>query len=343
MWAGEADPRSKIAARPQRLFSVWLVVFLLVAFIMFVSGCGQEAGSTKASGSSGSAATPSSSSATSAARTSVPGSAPASATVSTTHAAATSSIPPAAAQTSGSSEAHLSAGSQPVLSVVDGDTINVVFEGVEEAVRLIGFDTPEEGEPFAAEATGCLRRLVGGTQVRLEFDVQERDQYGRLLAYVWVGSTMANAELLRQGLATLYTVPPNVKYADLFTSAQNEARAAGRGIWEAPAGCPLEISNLHPDAAGNDNFNLNDEWIEFRVLIPGTLAGYSLEDEAGHTYFFPDRVFQTGEVFKVHTGPGADTQADLYWGHSESAIWNNGGDTIKLLDAQGHVVISRSY
>jgi micrococcal nuclease len=231
----------------------------------------------------------------------------------------------------------------PVTHVGDGDTVHVLYQGRDESLRLIGLDTPETGEPFAAQATAALQALVGGRQVRLEFDVEERDQYQRLLAYVWVGSTLANAEMLRLGWATVYTVPPNVQYVSTLQAAENEAKKAKRGVWAGAATSPLQIATLHPDAAGNDNFNLNDEWIEFRVLVSGTLQGYSVEDATGHHYNFPDRIFQQGQLFKLHTGSGSDTQTDLYWGASGSAIWNNDGDTVKVLDPQGHVVASRSY
>ena len=68
-----------------------------------------------------------------------------------------------------------------------------------------------------------------------------------------------------------------------------------------------------------------------------------MEDQSGHRYEFPDRVFQAGQVFKLHTGQGTDTQTDLYWGATGSAIWNNDGDTVKVVDPQGHVVTSYSY
>ena len=229
-----------------------------------------------------------------------------------------------------------------VTSVIDGDTIKVDVAGVETRVRLIGMDTPETGEPFASEAKAALQTLVGGRTVRLEQDVTTIDQYGRMLAYVWVGSRMANAELLRQGLATLYTVPPNVKYTSVLQAAQDEAQAAKRGIWAAPSGSPIEVVSANYDAPGDDNFNLNAEYISFRVLVSGTLLGYAIEDAAGHHYDFPDRVFSAGQVFKLHTGSGTDSQTDLYWGMS-SAVWNNGGDTVMVLDAQGHVVSSYSY
>jgi micrococcal nuclease len=73
---------------------------------------------------------------------------------------------------------------------------------------------------------------VAGQTVRLEWDVERRDRYGRLLTYVYVGDLMVNAELVRQGYAQVATFPPNVKYQDLFLRLQREAREAKRGLWE---------------------------------------------------------------------------------------------------------------
>jgi micrococcal nuclease len=79
------------------------------------------------------------------------------------------------------------------------------------------------------------RRLVEGQRVRLELDVQQRDQYGRLLAYVYVprdtGEAMVNAMLVRMGYAQTMTIPPNVRYAESFRGLEREARQAGRGLW----------------------------------------------------------------------------------------------------------------
>jgi micrococcal nuclease len=176
--------------------------------------------------------------------------------------------------------------------------------------------------------------------------VEPRDIYGRLLAYVWLfdGDVhwMANETMLLLGLATLYTVPPNVNYVELFQQAQALAQAQGAGIWGEATQSPLEIVSIHADAVGNDNDNPNDEWIEFRVTVSGTLAGYAIEDATGHHYDFPDRVFSNGQVFKLRTGSGSNTQTDLYWGAS-SAIWNNDGDVVKVLDSQGHVLLSQTY
>jgi micrococcal nuclease len=75
------------------------------------------------------------------------------------------------------------------------------------------------------------RTLVERRAVRLETDVQARDRYGRLLAYVWVGDVMVNAELVRRGYAQVMTVPPNVRHQDLFLKLQRDAREHERGLW----------------------------------------------------------------------------------------------------------------
>ena len=121
--------------------------------------------------------------------------------------------------------------------VVDGDTIYVRLASGVEKVRYIGVDTPEVHhptrgeEPGGPEATEVNRRLLGHDPVRLETDVQLRDRYGRLLAYVWVGDVMVNAELVRLGYAQVMTIPPNVRYQEIFVKLQREAREAGRGLW----------------------------------------------------------------------------------------------------------------
>lgn len=122
-----------------------------------------------------------------------------------------------------------------VTKVVDGDTIKISSG---ETVRLIGIDTPETKHPtkpveaYGREASEFTRKLVLGKQVYLEMDVQERDKYGRLLAYVYLkDGTFVNAELLKEGYARVMTVPPNVKYAETFIALEREARAARKGLW----------------------------------------------------------------------------------------------------------------
>ena len=122
---------------------------------------------------------------------------------------------------------------------VDGDTI-----WVEDRVkiRLIGIDTPETKHPsravecFGEEAAGFLSELLPlGTDVRLGYDVEREDRYGRTLAYVYrvEDGVFVNAELVRRGYAQAYTVPPNVAHVDEFLALQAEARVARRGLWRA--------------------------------------------------------------------------------------------------------------
>ena len=126
-----------------------------------------------------------------------------------------------------------------VVRAVDGDTAQVRIGHRVEKVRYIGVNTPEihhprKGEePGGRQAHAVNRELVEGKRVRLELDVQSRDRYGRLLAYVWRHGTMINAELVRLGYAQVMTVPPNVRYQDLFLKLQRDARLAGRGLWRA--------------------------------------------------------------------------------------------------------------
>lgn len=135
--------------------------------------------------------------------------------------------------------------------MIDGDTIELSGG---EVVRYLGIDTPEvrrrqgeqwvhDPEPFGEQATEANRRLVERKTVRLEYDVQTRDGYGRLLAYVYApaeeadrsgtGEIFVNEELLRQGVAQPLTIPPNVKRAERFRAVAAEARRAGRGLWGA--------------------------------------------------------------------------------------------------------------
>ena len=116
--------------------------------------------------------------------------------------------------------------------IADGDTFSC-RDG--RKVRLIGIDTPELGQGESGrQARRALARLVPpGSSVRLERDVAPRDRYGRELAHVWSGSRLVNEALVLDGWAVLYTVPPNVKYADRLERAQKKAREAGVGLWQS--------------------------------------------------------------------------------------------------------------
>lgn len=135
-----------------------------------------------------------------------------------------------------------------VKRVVDGDTLLL---GNGERVRLIGIDTPEihdsnklnrdskrsqqsisEIKEMGRQSYEFTKKLVEGKIVSLEFDVEKHDKYKRLLAYVYLkDGTFVNAEIVKEGYASLMTYPPNVKYADLFMKLYRQARENKRGLW----------------------------------------------------------------------------------------------------------------
>ena len=239
-----------------------------------------------------------------------------------------------------------------VVGVTDGDTFDARIGGVVEAVRVIGINTPERGECYYQEATVRLSELVLNTEIRLEADVSNRDQFGRLLRYVYVGDLFVNEVLVREGYAIARRYEPDIAMAGQLEAAQAEAQLDRVGVW-APSACGptaagvLEIGVIHYDADGDDNQNKNDEWVEFinGGNSPLDLTGWSIKDEsASHRYLFPSGfTLASGRAVRLHTGCGAPTAAALFWCNQQSAVWNNGGDTVFVLDPSGNIVSSAGY
>jgi len=140
-----------------------------------------------------------------------------------------------------------------VLSIVDGDTVKVIYHRKEESIRLIGIDTPETRPNKKAikdaqraksdietitsqgrEAKNFVKGLVKpGDLLEIEFDILARDRYGRLLAYLYLSSgKMLNEEIVKAGYAQLMTISPNLKYQERFLMAYREARENHRGLWK---------------------------------------------------------------------------------------------------------------
>lgn len=242
-----------------------------------------------------------------------------------------------------------------VTSVTDGDTIDVVVAGGgAETVRLVGINAPETGECFAAEASAALADLVEARDVRLVADQSDRDQYDRLLRYVFVGDAFVNEALVRGGFAQAYRYEPDTARADQLDAAQAAAEAAGRGLWAAdacgpddPAATALAIDRIVADPPGDDTLDPNAEYVVVanRGTAPVDLTGWGLKDEsASHRFTFPSGFeLAAGAQVSVHTGCGAPTATDLFWCNQGSAVWNNDGDTAFLLDPNGNVVDTRAY
>lgn len=127
-----------------------------------------------------------------------------------------------------------------VLSVIDGDTIRILYDGKETTVRYLLVDTPETNhprlgeQPLGKEATERNKELIQSGEVSIEFDVGDRfDDYGRLLAYLYVDGESVQEELLETGHARVaYVFPPNTRYLDEYEQAEGQAKESRLGIWK---------------------------------------------------------------------------------------------------------------
>ena len=124
--------------------------------------------------------------------------------------------------------------------VIDGDTVDFIIDGREERVRLIGIDTPETKKPnspiecFGPEATDFMQELLPvGTPVRIERDIVNRDDYGRILGYVYRAEDgiFVNYEMMRQGFAQPLSIKPNTVFAPMFADAARAAERDDIGLW----------------------------------------------------------------------------------------------------------------
>jgi len=268
-------------------------------------------------------------------------------------------------------EVRLANGSADTLRLIGVDTPEVYAE-----------NTPEEfeGVPHTPAGKDCLRRYgerasafvtdrLEGEQITLQFDDQtdRRGFYGRLLVYVIHNGENLNHQLVASGYGRVYD--SSFAQSDRFYSAESSAQRQQRRIWScrdvttptpsptpSPTSAPddgdsgdgsgsLAVVEIHADAEGNDHENENDEYIVFENTGSESLdlSGWTVEDEADHTYTVPEGFsLGPGDEVTLYTGSGTNTATELYWG-SDSAIWNNGGDTIIMSDESGGVVLRRTY
>ena len=216
--------------------------------------------------------------------------------------------------------------------VIDGDTVEVSGG---RRVRLIGINTPEQGEYLYDEATAFTRDLLEGKDVGLEPGAETVDQFGRELHYVWIGDAMANYEIVRAGFANRYPIPPNTQYDGFFQRAEGYSQADQIGIWQGGENT-VRIALVRADAEGPDEENLNGEFV--RIMNAGdaeiNLTGYTLRDAGPNVYTFGNVILASQKSITLYTGCGQDNQNELYW-CADMPVWNNSGDTAFLNDAAG--------
>lgn len=236
------------------------------------------------------------------------------------------------------------AGTEPVVRVLDGDSLVVDVGGTETEVRLLGINTPERDECFDQEARARARELAG-ERVRLAGG--DTDRFGRLLAYAYTeDGTLINQQLVAEGMALALSTDHALK-AD-FKAAEQDAFDERLGRWQTDACGPpgdtdLAIEELNYDAPGDDSQNSNGEWID--IINEGSnataLGGWSIQDESSsHRFRFPDGfVLSSGARVRISSGCGTPSADHLFWGECDGdAVWSNSGDTAYLLDVSGNVV-----
>jgi micrococcal nuclease len=256
---------------------------------------------------------------------------------------------------------------------VDNDPTE--FEGVpdDETGAACLESAGEDASAFARE-----RLLGERVTLVTDPAADRRDRYGRLLAYVHidesesattasgpsasetaVNRTDFNDRLVATGHARVYDSA--FARSDRYDAAESAAQDAGRALWQCrspeatdsagsefgdtdgplvTAASGLAVERVHADAAGNDHENLNDEYVVFGNDADATLSlgGWVVRDDSGHSYTFPaDFALGPGETVTLRTGAGEDTADTLYWG-SDSAVWNNGGDTV-VVERDGETVL----
>ncbi|MDE2058984.1 MAG: thermonuclease family protein [candidate division NC10 bacterium] len=232
-----------------------------------------------------------------------------------------------------------------VARVYDGDTV-LLEDG--RTVRYLGINAPEYQEPFYLKAKRLNESLVLEREIRLEFDQERTDGYGRILAYVYAGDEMVNARLVQEGLAHAFFIGPNRKHHALLLRLQAEVKQRKVGIWSARGRVrDLKITTVHPADPTQDNQYPSYVRIANLSNVTIRLAGYVLSGESGHRYLFPDVSVEPGYTVIVSSGSGPDGvnargQLVVHWS-TQGPVWEPSEDTAFLTDPSGNLVDTFHY
>lgn len=186
-------------------------------------------------------------------------------------------------------QATLAQATYKIVRIVDGDTLVINYNGVDEKVRLIGVDTPESVHPDATKnnefgkiASDFSKNYLEGKEVTLELDAQERDKYGRILAYVYINGVMYNKTLLQEGMAKVATYPPNVKYVDDFKSLEKTAMENNKGLWAYES--QATPSNTVNSNTSSTNNSATTDMSKDGILIKGNINSKKYHLPGGRYY-----------------------------------------------------------
>jgi hypothetical protein len=149
--------------------------------------------------------------------------------------------------------------------------------------------------------------------------------------------------MVKRGFANAYTYPPDVKYNEEFLEAERYARENNLGLWLKSKVDIVKIT-INYDARGNDNVNLNDEYIimENTGDDSSDIGGWTIKDSGTNIYKFKKYLFEPASTICLFTGSGNDANGKFYWG-SPKPIWNNDNDTLYLRDRDGLLIEVYNY
>jgi len=253
-----------------------------------------------------------------------------------------------------------------VTKVIDGDTVHIILpNGNQGTLRFLGIDCPETtasqnniGEYhninnlsclafYGKKATSFISSLIDKTDIIITFDSLAglKDTYNRWLATPKLpNGTNINSLLLKKGYARAYT-EGICNQQSLYTNLQQDACQLKKGLWSCNSSKNqnLYIQTVHYNAAGNDNENLNDEYVIISYQTNTSkkalnLSGYYLKDASENTFVFPSMAtILPNESIIIYTGNGNRTETEFYW-NSNKPIWGNEKDTATFFDKTGNPV-----
>jgi hypothetical protein len=220
----------------------------------------------------------------------------------------------------------------------------VELDGAEIDVRLLGINAPEADECFYDAATDHLTDLLEGQTVEVE--VIGTDQFGRTLAYLWMGGALVNRSMVSDGYAIATTPGEREAPGNDLIAAEDDAFSDRVGLWATDAcGASAPLPKVSVDLAGSqfdppgpDEDVLDREWVTFESEEVVELAGWMVRDESSAHRC----VLRSGSAI----APGQPltlASADPCWDPGGSPVWNNGGDLVLLLDPTGRVVARARY
>ena len=216
-----------------------------------------------------------------------------------------------------------------VSKVIDGDTMEL-SNG--EKVRLLGINAPEIKEPFGEEAREFLSKMVKGKKVYLERDLRLRDEFGRLLAFVFVDNKNINLELLKSGFAHTFELSKISKYVKELREAEYLAMKNQLGIWKKSNITCIRLVDLK--IAGEEKVVLRND-CNFSIQ----LKNWILEDESHNCFIFPSYLFKPKEVIEIYS----TNKTAKFSFNKNFPIWNREGDSLFLRDSQGLLVLFYRY